>query len=77
MFCLQWVMEQQVAIIEGEVDVSSAFAETPWDHLVFTGSTAVGKIVMGAAAKIDPRHAGTGRQMSTGHYCSRRQHRRG
>ena len=43
--------EQQVAIIEGEVDVSSAFAETPWDHLVFTGSTAVGKIVMGAAAK--------------------------
>lgn len=43
--------EQQVAIIEGEVDVSSAFAETPWDHLIFTGSTAVGKIVMGAAAK--------------------------
>src|SRR5690606_12640470 len=43
--------EQQVAIIEGEVDVSSAFAETPWDHLIFTGSTAVGKIVMSAAAK--------------------------
>src|SRR5690606_24774047 len=44
--------EQQVAIIKGEVEVSSAFANTPWDHLIFTGSTAVGKIVMGAAAKI-------------------------
>ncbi|MCA6062421.1 coniferyl aldehyde dehydrogenase [Thalassolituus marinus] len=43
--------EQQVAVIEGEVEVSSAFAELPWDHLVFTGSTAVGKIVMAAAAK--------------------------
>lgn len=43
--------EDQVALIEGEVEVSSAFAEQPWDHLVFTGSTAVGKIVMGAAAK--------------------------
>jgi len=43
--------EEQVAVIEGEVEVSSAFAELPWDHLIFTGSTAVGKIVMGAAAK--------------------------
>ena len=43
--------DKQVAIIEGEVDVSSAFAEQPWDHLIFTGSTAVGRIVMGAAAK--------------------------
>ncbi|UXD89113.1 coniferyl aldehyde dehydrogenase [Thalassolituus hydrocarboniclasticus] len=43
--------ENQVALIEGEVEVSSAFAEVPWDHLVFTGSTAVGRIVMAAAAK--------------------------
>lgn len=43
--------EDKVAIIEGEVEVSSAFSETPWDHLVFTGSTAVGRIVMAAAAK--------------------------
>jgi len=43
--------ENQVALIEGEVEVSSAFAEVPWDHLVFTGSTAVGRIVMSAAAK--------------------------
>lgn len=43
--------EDQVALLEGEVEVSSAFSETPWDHLIFTGSTAVGRIVMGAAAK--------------------------
>lgn len=43
--------EDQVALIEGEVEVSTAFSETPWDHLVFTGSTAVGRIVMSAAAK--------------------------
>ncbi|MDK2776690.1 MAG: coniferyl aldehyde dehydrogenase [Pseudomonadota bacterium] len=43
--------EDQVALVEGEVEVSSAFAEVPWDHLIFTGSTAVGRIVMGAAAR--------------------------
>ncbi|KZZ50425.1 MAG: coniferyl aldehyde dehydrogenase [Saccharospirillaceae bacterium] len=43
--------ETQVAVIEGEVEISSAFSEQAWDHLIFTGSTAVGKIVMAAAAK--------------------------
>lgn len=43
--------ESEVAIIEGEVDVASAFSEVPWDHLIFTGSTSVGKHVMTAAAK--------------------------
>ncbi len=43
--------EEHVALIEGEVEVSSAFSAVPWDHLVFTGSTMVGRIVMAAAAK--------------------------
>lgn len=43
--------EDEVAVIEGGVDVSSLFADQPWDHLLFTGSTAVGKIVMAAAAR--------------------------
>ena len=43
--------EDEVAVIEGELDVSAAFSATPWDHLIFTGSTAVGKHVMAAAAK--------------------------
>ena len=43
--------EEHVAVIEGEVEVSTVFSETPWDHLIFTGSTAGGKHVMAAAAK--------------------------
>lgn len=36
--------------IEGDVALSSAFAAMPWDHLLFTGSTSVGRLVMAAAA---------------------------
>ncbi len=42
--------EDQVAVITGEADVAAAFSAKPWDHLLFTGSTAVGKHVMRAAA---------------------------
>jgi coniferyl-aldehyde dehydrogenase len=43
--------EEQVAIVEGEVEIASAFAGQAWDHLIFTGSTAVGRTVMSAAAQ--------------------------
>lgn len=43
--------EDLVAVINGEVDVAQAFAGKPFDHLLFTGSTAVGKHVMRAAAE--------------------------
>ena len=36
--------------MEGDVALSSAFAAMPWDHLLFTGSTSVGRLVMAAAA---------------------------
>nr|WP_169902940.1 coniferyl aldehyde dehydrogenase [Paraferrimonas sedimenticola] len=39
-----------VAIFEGEADVAAAFSQLPFDHLLFTGSTNVGKHVMRAAA---------------------------
>lgn len=39
-----------VAIITGGVEVGQAFAGMPFDHLVFTGSTQVGKKIMRAAA---------------------------
>lgn len=42
--------EEQVAIINGEVDVAQAFSELPFDHLLFTGSTTVGKHIMRAAS---------------------------
>lgn len=39
-----------VAVVEGEADVAAAFSAQPFDHLLFTGSTTVGRHVMRAAA---------------------------
>ena len=44
-------IEEEVAIFEGEADVSQALLELPFDHIFFTGSPTIGKYVMGAAAK--------------------------
>lgn len=41
----------RVAVALGDADVATAFAGLPFDHLVFTGSTAVGRKVMAAAAR--------------------------
>jgi coniferyl-aldehyde dehydrogenase len=40
--------EEQVAVVSGD---GSAFSTLPFDHLVFTGSTAVGRAVMKAASE--------------------------
>lgn len=37
--------------VEGEIDISSYFSKLPFDHLIFTGSTPVGRLVAAAAAK--------------------------
>jgi coniferyl-aldehyde dehydrogenase len=41
----------EVRVVTGGVEVAQAFAALPFDHLVFTGSTAVGRHVMRAAAE--------------------------
>lgn len=43
--------EEHVAVVNGEVEVAAAFSALPFDHLLFTGSTAVGKHIMRAAAE--------------------------
>ena len=43
--------EDQVAVVLGEVDVGVAFSKLPFDHLLFTGATSIGKHVMRAAAE--------------------------
>jgi acyl-CoA reductase-like NAD-dependent aldehyde dehydrogenase len=40
-----------VAVVNGGVEVARAFGTKPFDHLLFTGSTAVGHLVMRAAAE--------------------------
>ena len=42
--------QERVAVVQGGADVAAAFAALPFDHLLFTGSTEVGKRVMAAAA---------------------------
>jgi coniferyl-aldehyde dehydrogenase len=43
--------EDEIYVAIGGVDIASAFSALPFDHLVFTGSTNVGRIVAQAAAK--------------------------
>lgn len=42
--------EDEVAVVTGAVETARAFAAKPFDHLLFTGSTAVGRQIMQAAA---------------------------
>ena len=43
--------EREAALFEGGVDVATALLELPFNHIFFTGSTRVGKLVMAAAAR--------------------------
>jgi aldehyde dehydrogenase (NAD+) len=43
--------ENEVALFEGDVTVATALLELPFNHIFFTGSTRVGKVVMAAAAR--------------------------
>lgn len=43
--------EEYVAVITGGKEVAAAFCGLPFDHVLFTGSTDVGKLVMKAAAE--------------------------
>jgi len=42
--------QDRVAVATGGAEIAAAFSALPFDHLVFTGSTAVGRKVMAAAA---------------------------
>ncbi|MFC3077202.1 coniferyl aldehyde dehydrogenase [Phenylobacterium terrae] len=43
--------EEEIAVITGGPDVGQAFAGLPFDHLIFTGGTAIAKHVMRAASE--------------------------
>jgi len=45
------VLENDIYIVEGEADIARCFSSLPFDHLIFTGSTKVGKLVAKAAAE--------------------------
>jgi len=43
--------QDKVAVVGGDATVAAAFSALPFDHLFFTGSTSVGKLVMKSAAE--------------------------
>ena len=43
--------KNEIAIINGGVEIAQEFSSLPFDHLLFTGATEVGRIIMGQAAK--------------------------
>ena len=49
--CAKYFDEAEVAFVTGGPEVAHAFSSLPFDHLVFTGSTATGRKVMEAAAR--------------------------
>ncbi|WP_430391550.1 coniferyl aldehyde dehydrogenase [Dyella sp. 20L07] len=46
----RYFSSDEVVVVTGDADVAQAFSALPFDHLLFTGSTAVGHHVMRAAA---------------------------
>ncbi|SFH11368.1 aldehyde dehydrogenase family protein [Pedobacter insulae] len=42
---------KEIACIEGDASVATLLLNLPFDHIFFTGSTEIGKVVMAAAAK--------------------------
>ena len=47
----KYFSEDEVAVVTGGADISQRFAELPFDHLLFTGSTNIGAKVMQSASK--------------------------
>ncbi len=43
--------EKEIALIEGDAETAKALLELPFNHIFYTGSPAIGKIIMAAAAK--------------------------
>jgi coniferyl-aldehyde dehydrogenase len=51
----QFFTPDEVCVVQGDAALASAFCSLPFDHLVFTGSTAVGrKVAQAAAANLTP-----------------------
>ena len=61
--CPRYLDTDAVAVVEGGVAETTALLEQRFDHIFFTGNTAVGRVVMQAAAKhLTPGHPRARRQ---------------
>nr|WP_269570249.1 aldehyde dehydrogenase family protein [Legionella tunisiensis] len=51
LFDQEGIEDNLVTVINGDVEVAKKFANLPFNHLLFTGSTVVGREIMATAAK--------------------------
>ncbi|WP_426062185.1 aldehyde dehydrogenase family protein [Hymenobacter sp. B1770] len=49
--CQELYRPEEVTLVQGDKEVATDLLKLPWDHIFFTGSPEVGKIVMRAAAQ--------------------------
>lgn len=47
----QYFEQTEVAVVTGGPEIGAAFSTLPLDHLIFTGATSIGRLVMRAAAE--------------------------
>ena len=47
----QYFEESEITVVTGGPDVGAAFSALPLDHLIFTGATSIGRLVMRAASE--------------------------
>lgn len=47
----QYFEESEICVVTGGPEVGAAFSSLPLDHLIFTGATSIGRLVMRAAAE--------------------------
>lgn len=47
----KYFTEEEVAVITGGPETGAAFSSLPFDHLLFTGATSIGRLVMRSAAE--------------------------
>ncbi|WP_242182215.1 coniferyl aldehyde dehydrogenase [Sphingomonas sp. CARO-RG-8B-R24-01] len=48
--CVKYFAAEELAFFSGGPDVGKAFSELPFDHLIFTGATGIGRHILHAAA---------------------------
>jgi coniferyl-aldehyde dehydrogenase len=48
--CPRYFADDELAFFSGGADVGKAFSELPFDHLIFTGATGIGRHILHAAA---------------------------
>ena len=51
----QYFADDEIVVVNGGPEIGGAFSALKLDHIIFTGATSIGKMVMQAASQTSPR----------------------